>query len=120
MDAINDLPVRMSTPPPAYSPPQRCYHMRPGTTQPSAYVPRGHPRAIQIGHPAEKQILFYKPTGIKAQPAPPYDDDDDDERQRHQHRGDDACSWTPPDQQASKLEARIRALEAQLAAQAGK
>ncbi|EOD43618.1 hypothetical protein UCRNP2_9682 [Neofusicoccum parvum UCRNP2] len=94
--------------------------MRPGTTQPSAYVPRGHPRAIQIGHPTEKQILFYKPTGVKAQPAPAYDDDNDNERQRHQHRGDDACGWTPPDQQASKLEARIRALEAQLAAQAGK
>ncbi|KAF4538019.1 uncharacterized protein LTHEOB_11144 [Lasiodiplodia theobromae] len=162
MESLSDTttnplpPPRAHTPPPAYTPSpshqhqqQRCYHTRPGSTQPSAYVPRGHPRSsttslIHHQHHRvsaaaaanEKEVLFYKPAGHDAEPAPAYsegeddyydyDDDDDGEGARERRgRGEEggvAC-YSPSQHQhrrTSKLEARIRALEAQLAARGGK
>lgn len=117
MEPIADLPTttRLPTPPPAYSPPTRCYQLRAdGSTAPCVYVPRGHPDEDdrRAAAAADQKLAFYKPSGFAP---PPYREAEDEEEE------DGGRHWAARQQKsAERLEARIRALEAQLRAQAGK
>lgn len=121
MEPIADLPTtttRLPTPPPAYSPPTRCYQLRAdGSNAPCVYVPRGHPDDDdddrRVAATADQKLAFYKPSGFAP---PPYREAEDEEEEE-----DGGRHWAARQQKsAERLEARIRALEAQLRAQAVK